>query len=470
MTFLFIGLFLSLFAWLAWKKLEQAVMLLVLLLPAYVIRFQVIIPSTLLEAMIVIVFLVWLYQNRTFLKEQWRKLLQGKHLNNQPYPFRWPIIAWLIISFIAVGVSGFNLAAFGLWRAYFFEPLLLFIVIINVFNTKEKLICLLGPIGISVSLVSLVAWYQYFTGQFIPNDFWAGTVNRRATSIFPYPNAVGLYLGPLIIVLLGHLSWLFRAQKKWQTYRWQYISSGSGIVLGMGAIIMARSEGALLATLLVAIVFGLLARKKIRLITVSIMIIGALVVTNIRPLATYVSDRFLLRDFSGQVRRAQWQETWQMLSDGRLISGAGLGSYQAAIAPYHQEGIFVKDYHDPDFQRKVVFNEQFRNSVWQPLEIYLYPHNVILNFWSELGIGGVIVFLWLVITFFYYGFKAFQKAVQTKDPFVLIILGLSLSLLVSLVHGIVDVPYFKNDLAAWFFVSFGMMGVLTVLYNVKKEP
>lgn len=462
MTYILLLILAAGFTRLAWKKLETAVQLLVLLLPLYLLRFTFVVPMTFLEVMILIVFVVWFLKNRLELVKRLQYLGKGKlpALKNR-YPFQWAIIAWLVISFIAVGVGGFSNAALGIWRAYFFEPLLLFIVIINTHQAREKIICLLGSFSLSAVAVSVFAIYQYITGNLIPNDFWAGSVNRRATSFFPFPNAVGLYLAPIIMLLVGNLGRLWKSGAKFITNEWQYLATIFGIILGVAAVAAARSEGAIFALAIGLVLFGLFSQKKIRLLTITLIIVGGLMISFIEPLQHYVVDRVLLRNFSGQVRQAQWKETWQMLSDGRIVSGAGLASYQSVIKLYHQEGIFVKDYRDPDFQRKVVFNEEFRNSVWQPLEIYLYPHNFILNFWTELGLVGVLVFFWIIITFFYYGIRSYRQTKKKNDPFMYAVLGLTLSLVVMLIHGMVDVPYFKNDLAAMFWVLMGMMGVVS---------
>ncbi len=461
MTYLLLLIVAAGFTRLAWKNLETAVQLLVLLLPLYLLRFTIIVPMTFLELMILIVFVVWFLKNRLGLTERWKGLLKGKKvLEKNKYPFQWALIAWLIVSFIAVGVGGWSNAAFGIWRAYFFEPLLLFIVIINTHQTKEKIICLLGSFSLSAVAVSVFAIYQYVTGNLIPNEFWASSANRRATSFFPFPNAVGLYLGPIIMLLVGNLGRLWKSGAKFIANEWQYLGTIFGIILGLCAIAAAKSEGAIFGLAVGLILFGLFSQKKIRIITISLVIVGGLMIGFISPLQHYVVDRVLLRNFSGQVRLAQWKETWQMLTDGRLVSGSGLAGYQSVIKPYHQEGIFVKDFRDPDFQRKVVFNEQFRNGVWQPLEIYLYPHNFILNVWAELGLAGVIIFFWIIILFFYYGVRVYRQAKKHNNPFMYIVLGLSLSLVVMLIHGMVDVPYFKNDLAAMFWILMGMMGSL----------
>ncbi len=461
MTYLLVVILGAVFARLAWKNLTKAVEILVLLLPLYLLRFNFIIPMTFLEVMILIVFAVWFIKNYRTLISQVRSVLKGKVVkNNLQYPFKWAIIFWLIVSFIAVGTAGWSNAALGVWRAYFFEPLLLFIVIVNTHQTKDKIICLLGSFSLSAIAVSVFAFYQYLTGNFIPNDFWASSTNRRATSFFPFPNAVGLYLAPIIMLLMGNLGRLLSSGKKFLENKWLYLPTVLGIIFGLGAVIAAKSEGAIFALVIGFILFGLFGQKKLRLFTIGLVLVSGIAISFFQPLRIYVEDRILLRNFSGQVRQAQWQETWQMLTDGKIVSGAGMANYQQAILPYHQEGIFVKDYRDPDFQRKVVFNEEFRNSVWQPLEIYLYPHNIILNFWTELGIFGLAIFLWIIITFFYYAIRVFRHAKKSNIPDMYLVLGVTLSLVVILIHGMVDVPYFKNDLSVMFWIIMAMMGVM----------
>lgn len=464
MTLLFLFCFIIIFFLLARKKLDSAILLTVILLPTYLIRFNIIVPTTLLEIMIVIVFLVWFIKNRFFLYTRWQKIIKTKSFSGtMSYPFRWVIIAWLLVSFIAVGIAGFDVSALGVWRAYFFEPLLLFIVVINTFQTREKIIELISALGISVIAVSLFAVYQYITGDFIANDFWANSINRRATSFFPFPNAVGLYVAPSIPLLLGALGFLLT---KNADNKKSIIICSVGVVLGLFAITSARSEGALLALGLVLPLFGLMASKLSRRLTIILIAIGIAGLILSVPAQSYIIDRLTLKNFSGQVRRIQWKETLKMLYDGRLLTGAGLAQYQTAVAPYHQEGFFVKN-NDPDFDYKVRTDPEFRKQTWQPLEIYLYPHNIILNFWSELGLLGLVTFIWLIITFGYYGWRSYQQVKATGSPDRFIVLGLGFSLLVSLIHGWVDVPYFKNDLAVLFWVIMALMALMYIRH-VKK--
>jgi O-antigen ligase len=234
------------------------------------------------------------------------------------------------------------------------------------------------------------------------------------------------------------------------------------------------------------IVFGLLVNKKIRWIIILCIIICSLGIGLYAPLRTKAIDAFTLMDLSGQIRKAQWKETWMMLSDGRLITGSGLANYQATIKPYHAEGIFVVDPHDPDWHRKTVFNKEFRDSVWQPVEIYMYPHNIYLNFWSELGIFGMLLFCWIFVKFIYLGFrnlklignclpsealaKVGKLEIRNRDKASLKYLntGLICSMVVILIHGLVDVPYFKNDLSVIFWVLIAVMGMVNLELRFKN--
>jgi O-antigen ligase len=69
------------------------------------------------------------------------------------------------------------------------------------------------------------------------------------------------------------------------------------------------------------------------------------------------------------IRGLQWQEAVNLLKDHWLF-GAGLNNYQTLMIQYHQ-------------------------ITW--LEIFLYPHNIFLNFWVELGLLGLIVFILLLV-------------------------------------------------------------------------
>ena len=98
------------------------------------------------------------------------------------------------------------------------------------------------------------------------------------------------------------------------------------------------------------------------------------------------------------------------------------------------------------------------------MEIYLYPHNIFLNFWSELGILGALIFDWLIVKYLIIslGLFLFNKKIKQNSVNRYLALGLFSAMIVILVHGLVDVPFFKNDLAALFFILLALLGSLMV--------
>ncbi|MEK7202901.1 MAG: O-antigen ligase family protein [Patescibacteria group bacterium] len=456
---------------LAVRHLDLAIMLIIIALPSYLIRFNIFnLPITLLELMIWLAFFVWASANWRLINANLRELFKkhSQKIKNK-YPFDFEIILLLIISFIAVGVAGFSAGTFGVWKAYFFEPILFFILIINIFQRETDRKKILWPLAISALLVSLVAIFQKITGAFIFNEFWATTNTRRVVSFFGYPNAIGLFLGPIILILVGWLvqtivNYKLQAEQIFNLKKIKlFFIINIVIILSVLSIYFAKSKGAILGVVAGLVVFGLLAGKKARAVVLLLIIIFSLAVCFCQPCKKSVIENITLNNLSGQIRQQQWRETWQMLKNGRIIFGAGLANYQKTVQPYHQAGIFFNNNNDPDFHRKTVFNVNFRRTHWQPTEIYLYPHNIILNFWSELGLAGLLLFIWIIGKYFY--ISAANCKSQTANCKFLN-LGLLGAMIVIVAHGFVDVPYFKNDLA----ILFWLLVAMTSLVNAYKHP
>jgi len=475
----FVVIFSFLFTILAYKKLDWAILLLIFGLPAYLVRFQILgLPFTLLEAMILIAFFVWLLKNykQQFrnIKNAFRKLF-GLEIRNSKfkirrrYPFDVEISLLLIISFVSAGVAGFSNEALGVWKAYFFEPILVFILLLNNFQTKEKLKKIIYALAFSAFFLSLYAIFQKITGLGIGNEFWQAEATRRVTSVFPYPNALALFLAPLVIIFFGQ-AWT--EIKKWREEKKNFNlnlfkASFLGLVMSISllSIFFARSEGALIALGFALLVFLFFAGRAWRWLAYGILAIGLIFLILVPGPRTKVVEKATLSDLSGEIRKQQWRETGEMLTESnfRLIFGPGLASYQEAVKPYHQEGIFYNRDKDPLFKTKLLlFNQEYKAKYWQPVETYLYPHNIFLNFWVELGVAGLLLFVWIIAKLLAVSFQLLAY-VDGRNKYL--ILGLAGSFIVVVVHGLVDVPYFKNDLAVLFWILLALIS----LFNLRLK-
>ena len=504
-------------------------MLLLAALPAYLIRFSVAgIPSTLLEMMILIAFAAWVSKNYRGIIGNIKNRINSKFRNQNSkllvrYPFDIEIILLLLIAFVSAGVAGFSNEALGIFKAYFFEPVLVYLLVMNVlycpriyksdtnlqitndvlslrgpaswrgrsnpevgatdtglprpFGARNDMGKIIWPLAISALVVGLWAVVEKLTGVFAVEAFWP-----RVTGPYPYPNALGLYLGPLALILVGWLLYTFKISNFKFLISKQFLISKFlifktifvllAIIISLLAIFFARSEGAAIGIVAALFGCGILAGGRLRWATLAVALIAGAGIMAYAPTRTYAIEKIALRDLSGEIRKQQWRETWAMMTESpkRFIFGTGLSGYQAAVAPYHQEGIFFNFGREPreDFHRQTVFNEEYRAAHWQPVEIYMYPHNIFLNFWTELGLAGLVLFIWIIGKFFYTEIKVMKSRVIS---YWLLVIGLFGAMIVIIVHGLVDVPFFKNDLAALFWIILAMAGIMNLkIRSLPAEP
>ncbi len=372
-----------------------------LLLPLYVVRFHIgPIPSTLLEISLFTLLLLWII---------WQKPSRRTISAFVHSPWFWPIIVWNVAGFISVFVADNHLAALGLWRAYFFEPTLIFIMLRDLVRTDEDRRALLRSSCAIVMFVAVWAILQRAGLLPIPSPWNVAPQGIRATGPFPFPNALALFCVPFaalyISLALSKTSVIHRT--------WLLIAALAGLI----ATILAQSDGGLIA-LVAAGGVALLLHKRTRRFALVAAILGSIIIVAIPTTRDIAERQLFFKEWSGKVRLVMWNETWTMLRDHPL-TGAGLGSFPTAIKPYHK-------------------------ATW--MEIFQYPHNILLNLWSELGLLGIIAFGWILFVWIRYSALATRPSQLIPRYSALIVLT------AFLVHGLVDVPYFKNDLALAFWI------------------
>ena len=129
----------------SWRNFRAGVGLLILLLPAYLIRARIgPLPTTVLEMTLGVVFLVWLIK---YFREDWGKIVAT--IKERPWFFGL-VGLFFVASLMGVFVSGWGAIklnygqntyqAFGIWRAFFLEPMILFFILLGIFVFREKVI------------------------------------------------------------------------------------------------------------------------------------------------------------------------------------------------------------------------------------------------------------------------------------------------------------------------------------------
>jgi O-antigen ligase len=390
------------FAYLAYRDLKVALTVLLALLPTYLIRFSLgPVPSTLLEVLVLITLGVWCFKHMGWRLDFLRSM----------GTFRTPIMLLLAASCFAVALAPDALAALGIWKAFFVEPILLFFVFRSTFTEKKDWEHAFFALGGTVIVLSIFALFQRLTGIGIPAPW---DIELRATSFFDFPNALGLFAAPIVSAAVTYASCFGHPLSV--TKR---VAASVTALFGLLACVLSQTEAALVAIPVACMVAMFLstAPSKVKVwVGTSVLILDFLLFT----IVPSIHEKLLLQDLSGQARLAQWHETTTYLRT-HWLTGAGLSGYPTAIKPYHDPRVF---------------------------EIFQYPHNVFLNFWVELGLLGVITLLVFMIS------TARTAVMRRDDVFVLMAFA---ALLTMLIHGLVDVPFFKNDLSILALFFLGMM-------------
>jgi O-antigen ligase len=377
------------------------------LTPAYTVRWHIgFYPTTLLEAAILVTVAAFAYESG--------RLGVVPSLQS---PFTMPAAIFIVACAIAVVVAPDRRAALGIYRAYILEPIAFFFVLGNVVRTTRQASLVVAGLAVAGVVVGIA------NSAVVLDAIARHTLNPAVTApvvIYTNANDVALFLVPLIAIA-GSM-FLYSAQG-WQV--WHRLVIAAFLVIATVATLLSFSRGGYLALAAVALGLALSHRRRWRLLAAA-AVVGVVLVL-IPPITHRIAVELDFSNGSNTLvgRFELWRVSLQMLGQ-HLIFGAGLSGFAQTIAPY-----------------------------WNPTHIdrFIYPHNIVLTFWSETGLLGLVSFAWIMLTGFRQGWNGWRAAAEGWRP---IELGIVLALVAVVVHGLVDVPYFKNDLALEFWALLGL--------------
>lgn len=406
--------------------------ILIVLLPAYIVRFKVLgLPTTLLEVAFFGVFAIWFFGlllERSSFGQVMRKL---------DSPLVKPALLFLLAAVVSSVFSSPNAyKGLGAFRAYILEPLLLYLIILETGRSWEKVKLnswLIKSLIFSGLLVSLYGLFQFITksNHIAPLEALQG----RVTSFFNHPNFLALYQGPIIILTIGSL-----LKKHPLKLRILYVSL---LTLSLLVFILTKSQGGLLGliagvTSLIVLYqfrqFGLGVRKFIKLSSVLLLtgfILGWFYF--FFNISQYTPENKLVwprpDPATSTIRLCLWEGTKNLLMSSPVL-GTGLSGF-AQIYP---------DYRTCD------------------TEHFAYPHNLFLNFWAETGLLGLASFGLII-------FVLVRMVLKSQGDFALraSILGV---LVYWFISGLFDVPYFKNDLSFFFWI---IAAIATIDFTLERQ-
>jgi O-antigen ligase len=376
-------------------------------------------PTTLLETAIVVTVVVFALESwRGHLTLQWRTA------------FTIPALLFILAGAISVLVAPSRTAGLGLYRAYIIEPIAFAFVLMHAVTTWRRALAILSGFGVagivvgvanSIVVIAALRAHTYDVTQTPP------------VVIYTTANALALFLGPLIAVAAS----LFLHG----TSRELRIGSGVFLLVAVPSMLLSFSRGGYLAMAAVAVGLALSHRRR-WLLLAGLVVAGGLV-SAIPPIFHRISIEFQNvggTTFFGRAGRLElWSATLKMLSHYPIF-GVGLSGFAERIGPYWNAN--------------------------HP-ERFIDPHNIVLNFWVETGLLGVFAFAWLLVLVFRISWQGWIPSGATRHlptgwggqsdaDWRPIFLGVLLAMVAIVVHGLVDVPYFKNDLSLLFWALAGI--------------
>jgi O-antigen ligase len=372
-------------------------------MPSYVWRFKVgPLPTTVLEVLILATIALYV-GGRVQTGSGWVPRRTGLEI---------PIALLLIAGIVGIAISPDHTGALGIYRAYFIEPVILFYIAIDLLRTSQQFRVLLLGLAIGTTTFALMNL-----------GAWAIALGRHETiltgdapeALYTSPNAVAMFLEPPLAIGAGFA--LYANDR-----RDRRIAMACLVFLFVALLFTLSRAGWLTLAVLALLAVITMPNLRLKLALLGGALIGGFAVAQIPymhiRLARQLDPNFNFNTFVGRLQI--WSDTLHMLRDHPIL-GAGLRAYTQVMAPY----------------------------LTPPRIPELYPHNVYLAMWSELGLLGLAAFVVILGMLLWRGWRGFYRAHGFARP---LFWGTAAAFAAIAVHGMFDTPYFKNDLAVEFWV------------------
>jgi len=410
------------------RLVQRLVFISPFLYPAYFLRFAVAgIPFTVTEIFIYVLFGLWVAE---LIRD--RKIV----IWDQRTRRYWYAVFLLFIG-ATLGVlyapeflqlpSGeilnAKLTTLGVWKGWVVAPMLYFAVLTQVLKSQKDVEKILRMFVYSAVLVSLLA---YGLGLFSKGV----TIDFRLRGFYESANYLALYLVPAILI---NIYFVLRRQSPPTK---QDVINISTLVILVYSLFFTQSYAGIIGVfgslglfvLYLAIKIPKFRKKGIGAI---FLLVAIFIVIILSQLNAPKFKQFL--DYknrsSTSVRLEIYQTSWDLLKEHPVIG--------------HGPGLFQANY---QIQAPKTLERA-------PLEWNMpHPHNIFLGFWMNAGLLGLIAFLALLIF--------------VHRPFTYPLIALW----GIVIHGLFDMPFWKNDLAMIFWLIIASILILQkhATHPIKK--
>ena len=315
------------------------------------------------------------------------------------------------------------------------EWFIVYFLMLEVFRTKRQ-IYLFIFILIFTSIATLFdGLVQYYITQ---KDFFLGhiiSVGGRPTAAFKTSNGLGSYLS-VLIPILGVL-WFSLSEKFWLK-----ILTFTVFLVSLWVLVLTFSRGAWIGMIMGCALGGLIVlfhkKKSNLIISFSFLFIGFVcLVTFFFMLAQSSYSSLLIRNATVSWRMDIWLTGIEMIKD-RPLFGHGINTFMTLF-------------------------EQYRlDSGSNPT----YAHNCFIQLAVEVGLVGLIGFLFIIIKLFQYFLCHFEIMLSNDQNAAYLAVGIFSGISAFIVHSLFDTNLYSLQLSAYLWC---MIGLLMALLKIDQS-
>lgn len=366
------------------------------------------IPTNILEILALLAILL------TFIKKEDVAI---KIIKNLSWVFIFSVLLILIGFLLSIFSNDAELVGLGILKGWFIIPMLFSFALCTQIKSFEYMEKIFFSIYFSSTLVSIIALGYKLIGIV--------TYDNRLTAFYLSPNHLGMYLAPGIIF---GLYFLIKAISG-KAFSNKTLVHGVLLSVMILALYFTYSYATCVALFLALFtcLFFIKNHGKLFLIGIVSLIIFAITFFVFQKDTVKFSS---LENLSSRSSLASRQTIWKvstLLIKESPIFGIGPGNFQTAY-----------------LSKQSLFQPYLEWAVPQ-------PHNIFLAFWLQAGIIGIVGFLMLL----FFIFKSLLILVKNKKNIALA-MPLLAFFIYTVLHGLVDTPYWKNDLSFLFWVTIFM--------------
>jgi O-antigen ligase len=387
------------------------------------------------------------------------KIVSREEFKFTSIPLNFPLLSFIAICTLSMIWSNNFFVSLKELPLFLAGPLLYFVITNNIYAERQisRILNILLIVG---GLFGIYGILQY---RGIDFSFWIRNIGRQ--QVFGLFGNVNFFAEYLIIPLPIAVSLFFASQNKFNktlllitilamgtsltvTFtRSSYLGFGVSLIFMFLLCLACRGKNFIKENK----IFFIIILVTIIIITLLFVIPNPLnksgtIIYKIK--SRILVSQLIQNSYTIKSRISNWKFTTLMIKDNPLL-GSGIGTYK---------------YNSLRYQAR--FLEQGQNRSIYPYIFAAKAHNEYLQLWAELGIVGLGIFIWLIISYFHYGLR-FIKRVKNRYKQGIII-GLMGAVVAVLIDGIFGFPLHLPATVVLFWLALALT-IVTIKSEIGAE-